>query len=751
MQRQVAHVPRLAMAGLALLLSVAWLVVAGAPPADAFGSSEPPPLPAVSAGGYMTCGVEEDGTAVCWGQDEAPTDPNTAPGMATPPDDVTFQEVNAGYGTACGITVDEAVVCWGNDRFDKVSGVPEGTFTHVVPGLNYVCALRTDRTIACWGGDDPAAPGADPEQKVVRDVPAGEFTQLTMGIRHACALAADATVTCWGHNADGQTNVPEGSYTHVNAGNFTTCAIRTDGTAVCWGRNQGGQHTVPEGTFTQLSTGFAHVCGLREDGTITCWGRSSEGQATPPAGTFTNVSTGTFHSCAMPTDGPPAVCWGNNQGGRVQPSLDPADPWPPAVVGAPYSYQFVMDTHVAPAPQFSVVDGELPPGLSLSPEGVLSGTPTEAGTYTVTVAASNGLSPPDCPMGATGSLPCTPNDPTSVATATRVFDIEVLANAADPGTISGHVTDVDTGEPIEGAEVVVVHSGGAEAGTASTDGSGNYTVDDLPPGTYTVTVEHDDYESATQEDVEVTEGQTTTVDFALQAHPPLTIVSVWNNQFEGETDGLFVEWSERITPQFATPQGFTRYTIHEDAGCDDEAIATGEAGFWTGGRPTTRDVSFNGWENVTEGGTYYLRVLADTERAFATGVTNEETCVEFVALLRGTGAIAGQVVDQDDVPIGGATVTADGASTTTDADGHYTIANLEPGTYAVVAEADGYRAETEEGVEVTEGQATTVDFTLQATDPTTADDCKDGGWQGYEFRNQGQCVRFVKTGQDSRP
>jgi hypothetical protein len=36
------------------------------------------------------------------------------------------------------------------------------------------------------------------------------------------------------------------------------------------------------------------------------------------------------------------------------------------------------------------------------------------------------------------------------------------------------------------------------------------------------------------------------------------------------------------------------------------------------------------------------------------------------------------------------------------------------------------------------------------TDPTTSDDCKKGGWADFGFTNQGQCVRFVETGLDSR-
>ena len=140
------------------------------------------------------------------------------------------------------------------------------------------------------------------------------------------------------------------------------------------------------------------------------------------------MSAGTFHSCAMPVSGPPAVCWGNNAAGRVQPSLS-ATPPPSGTVGSVYRFQFVMATYISPSPTFRLTAGSLPPGLSLSPQGLVSGTPTAPGTYQFTVAASNGLSPPDCTLAAaTGSLPCIPGDPDSPATATRTFEI-VIAGA----------------------------------------------------------------------------------------------------------------------------------------------------------------------------------------------------------------------------------------------------------------------------------------------------------------------------------
>jgi hypothetical protein len=35
-------------------------------------------------------------------------------------------------------------------------------------------------------------------------------------------------------------------------------------------------------------------------------------------------------------------------------------------------------------------------------------------------------------------------------------------------------------------------------------------------------------------------------------------------------------------------------------------------------------------------------------------------------------------------------------------------------------------------------------------DPVTHEECFKGGWSDFNFRNQGQCVRFVETGDDSR-
>ena len=64
-----------------------------------------------------------------------------------------------------------------------------------------------------------------------------------------------------------------------------------------------------------------------------------------------------------------------------------ADSPPDGTEGQSYSYIFTASGY--PAPTFSLASGTLPPGMDLAGDGSLSGTPTQAGSYTFAVSATN--------------------------------------------------------------------------------------------------------------------------------------------------------------------------------------------------------------------------------------------------------------------------------------------------------------------------------------------------------------------------
>jgi hypothetical protein len=80
------------------------------------------------------------------------------------------------------------------------------------------------------------------------------------------------------------------------------------------------------------------------------------------------------------------------------------------------------------------------------------------------------------------------------------------------GKIGGHVTNSQTGNPIQGANV---SASGPGSGSDGTDANGDYEISALTPGTYTVTASATNYKTQTKEGNQVTASQTTLVHFAL--------------------------------------------------------------------------------------------------------------------------------------------------------------------------------------------------------------------------------------------
>jgi hypothetical protein len=145
----------------------------------------------------------------------------------------------------------------------------------------------------------------------------------------------------------------------------------------------------------------------------------------------------------------------------------------------------------------------------------------------------------------------------------------------ESGYLQGHVSQVEEGPPIEGAEVTMVSDTGWEAYT-TTDSSGYYT-STVDIGTYTVTVSAEEYIPSTVAGVEVLTDTVTTLDFTLV---PVSKGALEGHVSDGENGAIIVGASVNL----------------EDGAGWNTTVATDGTGYYTA---------------TVEIGTYTVTVSAD--------------------------------------------------------------------------------------------------------------------------------------------
>lgn len=118
------------------------------------------------------------------------------------------------------------------------------------------------------------------------------------------------------------------------------------------------------------------------------------GLSLSPSGVISGTpTTDGIYTASVTADngvGVPATESFNIAVGGVPPELSGTPPTDVAV-HVPYSFDFTLSG--GPQPTTTVTAGSLPPGLTLSAQGQLTGTPKTAGVYTATVTADNGIDP----------------------------------------------------------------------------------------------------------------------------------------------------------------------------------------------------------------------------------------------------------------------------------------------------------------------------------------------------------------------
>ena len=195
------------------------------------------------------------------------------------------------------------------------------------------------------------------------------------------------------------------------------------------------------------------------------------------SGTPTAAGSFSFTLQATDSGGPPAsVTKGFALKINPPPSITTASPLPDGTVGGAYS-QTMPATGGTPGYIWSVVGGtSVPAGLSLSGTGVLSGTPTTAGSFSFTIGATDSSSPPipSAPKDLTLKI----NPPPSITTVSPLPEGTVgaayLQTMTATGGTPGYSWSLVAGSSAPAG--LSLSSAGALSGTPTAAGSFTFTV-----------------------------------------------------------------------------------------------------------------------------------------------------------------------------------------------------------------------------------------------------------------------------------
>lgn len=307
----------------------------------------------VVAGDNYSCGLQEDRSLWCWGENShgqlGQGDYESRSEPAQVGDSLDWTELTAGTHHICGIREGGSLWCWGrNDEGGLGDGsttnrtrptrVEEEGWTAVDAGRVHTCALDEVGGAFCWGGNSRGQLGDRTSQnrtEPVRVFTSRQFRTIAAATYYTCGIDTTGVLWCWGgsdmghpiaqRDFPGRVGDDMARWSDLIAGDFHTCAIRgatpgDPGRASCWGYDAGGrvgpgsepfqeeQNSLP-GVWRQISARGGHTCGLladetagaTADGVASCWG-----QGVPEKLNLTSewreIAVGSRHTCAIDSE-----------------------------------------------------------------------------------------------------------------------------------------------------------------------------------------------------------------------------------------------------------------------------------------------------------------------------------------------------------------------------------------------------------------------------------------------------------------
>ena len=332
----------------------------------------------LTAGDLHSCGLTSAGAAYCWGlntQGQAGTGFSSNEGDGSPRAVVggfTFAGIYAGGSHSCGLQPNGSALCWGNnaggqlgdastvDRFSPAVVAGNHVFSTLSAStLAHTCAVTTAGAAYCWGFNQFGALGDGTTASRTSPTLVGggiAFASVTTGGWHTCGLTPNGTAYCWGSGAHGALGngsiLDRGApmavsgglvFSSIVAGLNHTCGLTVnDGLAYCWGENivgalgdgtntQRNQPVAVSGQhdFTSLVAGERHICGNTGGSQTLCWGYNANGALgdgtliSRPSPVplvslllFVKLAAGGYHTCGIVASGT-TYCWGDNSGRQL--------------------------------------------------------------------------------------------------------------------------------------------------------------------------------------------------------------------------------------------------------------------------------------------------------------------------------------------------------------------------------------------------------------------------------------------------